>query len=185
MKKYPELVTDRLILKAFQERDAPAIQDLAGAREVAEMTLNIPYPYTDGMAEIWMSTHQEEFESGMGIIFAITEASSNYLIGAVGLTSTKRFNRAELGYWIGKPFWGKGYATEAALELVRYGFEEMKLNKISASHMTRNPASGRVMEKLGMEKEGVLKQHALKWDQFVDLAVYGLLAESWREDRDL
>jgi RimJ/RimL family protein N-acetyltransferase len=55
----------------------------------------------------------------------------------------------------------------------------MQLNKIHASHMTRNPSSGRVMQKIGMESEGILKQHALKWDEFVDLAVYGILASSW------
>lgn len=183
MSKYPEIVTDRLILRGFRDDDAPVIRDLAGAREVAEMTLNIPHPYLDGMAEIWMSSHEEEYESGMGIVFAIIQKSTDYLIGAVGLTVSKRFARAELGYWIGKSYWGQGYATEAARALVKYGFEEMKLNKISATHMTRNPASGKVMMKIGMEQEGILKQHALKWDQFVDLAAYGLLAETWRKDQ--
>mgnify|MGYP002640191016 CR=1 FL=1 len=181
MKIYPTLTTERLLLRKFQVTDASVIQELAGAYEVAEMTLNIPHPYLEGMAEIWMESHQEEFEAGMGIVFAIEESQTKKLAGAIGLVVTKRFNRGELGYWVGQPYWGKGYATEAAHELLRYGFETIKLNKISATHMTRNPASGRVMQKIGMEKEGVLKQHALKWDQFVDLAAYGILADNWSE----
>jgi len=181
MKNYPELKTEHLLLRRFEDRDAGAIQTLAGEYAVAEMTLNIPHPYIDGMAQIWLESHQAEFESGMGVVFAMHEKTTDQLVGAVGLTVMKRFNRAELGYWVGKPFWGTGYATEASEEVLRYGFQIMKLNKISASHMTRNPASGKVMLKIGMEKEGLLKQHALKWDQFVDLAVYGILAEKWQD----
>ncbi len=179
MKKYPEITTDRLLLRGFQAHDALEIQKLAGAFEVAEMTLNIPHPYLDGMAETWMENHQKNFESGEGVVFAMIDLKSGMLVGAVGLTVTPRFKRAELGYWIGKPFWGRGFATEASKAVLAYGFEEMQLNKIHASHMMRNPASGRVMQKIGMEHEGVLKQHALKWDQFVDLAIYGILASTW------
>ncbi len=179
MKKYPELKTERLILRGFQDSDAPAIQELAGVYEVAEMTLNIPHPYLDGMAETWIATHQEDFEAGGGVVFAMIDQKSELLMGAAGLIVTHRFNRAELGYWVGKPYWGHGYATEASEALLKYGFEMMQLNKIHASHMTRNPTSGRVMEKIGMEQEGILKQHALKWDEYVDLAVYGILSSSW------
>ncbi len=179
MKEYPELATERLSLRGFHAADAHDIQKLAGSYAVAEMTLNIPHPYSDGMAESWMAGHQLDFESGAGVVFAMIDSQSRNLIGAVGLRVTKRFSRAELGYWVGKPYWGKGYATEASEALIRYGFKEMQLNKICATHMTRNPASGRVMQKIGMEQEGILKQHALKWDQFVDMVAYGLLATTW------
>ncbi|NQV14217.1 GNAT family N-acetyltransferase [bacterium] len=183
MSNYPELHTDRLVLRAFQLSDATEVQMLAGAREVAEMTLNIPHPYSNGLAENWISSHKKDFEAGMGMRFAIVEKETAKLIGAIGLIITERFNRAELGYWVGKPYWGKGFATEATKELLRYGFQELKLNKVYATHMTRNPASGRVLQKIGMQLEGLLKQHALKWDQFVDLAAYGILAESWHSSQ--
>jgi len=181
MNNYPKINTERLLLRGFLPGDAPRIQELAGAFEIAEMTLNIPHPYLDGMAETWMESHPKEFDAGAGVVFAMTEAQSEELLGAVGLTITKRFNRAELGYWVGKPFWGRGYATEAARAVLKYGFEELQLNKIYATHMTRNPASGRIMQKLGMQQEGLLKQHALKWDQFVDLAAYGILSDTWQK----
>ena len=132
-----------------------------------------------------MESHEKDFESGEGVVFAMIDLQSEKLLGAIGLTVTLRFNRAELGYWVGKPFWGQGYATEASKAMLKYGFEVMKLNKIHASHMMQNPASGRVMEKIGMQREGVLKQHALKWDQFVDLAVFGALSSSWQAEQSL
>jgi RimJ/RimL family protein N-acetyltransferase len=111
----------------------------------------------------------------------LIDFQSEKLVGAVGLTITKRFSRAELGYWVGKPFWGKGFATEASRAVLKYGFEGLQLNKIYATHMTRNPASGKVMQKIGMDQEGLLKQHALKWDQYLDLAAYGILSTTWRQ----
>jgi RimJ/RimL family protein N-acetyltransferase len=176
------LGTDRLTLRKFRVSDASRVEELAGAREVAEMTLNIPYPYESGLAEEWFQSHQDDFESGEGVVFALIRKDNLELIGAMGLIFTPRFHRAELGYWIGKPYWGLGYATEAAHEIVRYGFEERGLNRIYATHMTKNPASGRVMQKLGMTQEGCLRQHALKWDEFVDMAIFGLLKKEWSEN---
>jgi len=176
---YPELDTARLTLRKFRVSDAPVVEELAGAVEVAEMTLNIPHPYEVGLAEEWFQTHQSDYELGEGVVFAMVNKETLDLIGAIGLIITPRYSRAELGYWIGKPFWGKGFATEAAHELLRFGFQELKLNRIYATHMTQNPASGRVMEKLGMTREGILRQHALKWDKFVDLATYGILSHEW------
>ncbi|MCF7825322.1 MAG: GNAT family N-acetyltransferase [Candidatus Marinimicrobia bacterium] len=181
MGNYPEILTKRLLLRGFQPADAPEVQLLAGSIEVAKMTLNIPHPYLDGMAEDWIASHQQDFNTGDAVVFAMVDVQSGNLVGAIGLMITKRFNRAELGYWVGHPFWGRGYATEAAQAILRYGFEELQLNKIYATHMTRNPASGRVMQKIGMDQEGVLKQHALKWDHFVDLAAYGILATTWQQ----
>lgn len=181
MTNFPQLHTQRLLLRRFQATDAKDVQKYAGAYEVAEMTLNIPHPYLDGMARAWMDSHQQDFELGRSVVFALVSRSSNQLVGTVGLILEKRFNRAELGYWIGKPFWGQGFATEASTAVLQYGFNELKLNRIFATHMTRNPASGRVLEKIGMTHEGTLRQHALKWDSYVDLAAYGILHEAWQE----
>ena len=87
--------------------------------------------------------------------------------------------RAELGYWIGKPYWGQGYCTEAARATLDFGFEQLGLNRIFAHHFARNPASGRVMQKIGMTREGRLRQHVKKWDAFEDLELYGILKDHW------
>ena len=82
---------------------------------------------------------------------------------------------AEIGYWIGKPHWGKGYCTEAVTALVQYGFDSLGFERIFATHFRKNPASGRVMQKAGMKFEGRLRHHVKKWGEFYDLEVYSLL----------
>lgn len=159
--------------------DADSVQRLAGDRAIADKVLNIPHPYKDGVAEEWIATHQPGFDAGELANFAIVLGAENELIGAIGLTIVPRFNRAVLGYWIGTPYWGMGYCTEAARAILEYGFSKLKLNRIHASHMSRNPASGNVMRKLGMTHEGRARQHAKKWDVFEDLELYGILRDEW------
>jgi RimJ/RimL family protein N-acetyltransferase len=176
----PTLETERLVLRAFTVADAPVVKTLAGAREIASTTLNVPHPYEDGMADTWIGTHAAGYAAGEQATYAVALKDSDDLVGAIGLTVASDHARAELGYWIGVPYWNRGYASEAAVEIVRFGFEELELNKIYAIHLVRNPASGRVMQKAGMRYEGRLRQHVRKWDAFEDLAFYGVLAAEWR-----
>ena len=175
--KQQALETQRLHLRPFSLTDVPIIQKLAGDEAIAATTLNIPHPYEDGMAEEWIGSHQERFEKGEAIIFAITLRDEKTLIGAIGLEINQPHERAELGYWIGKPYWNKGYCTEAAKEVVRFGFVTYKMHRIYATHFSRNKASGRVMEKIGMQHEGRLRRHVKKWGRFEDLEIYGILLE--------
>ncbi len=92
---------------------------------------------------------------------------------------TPEFQLAEMGYWIGVPFWGRGYCTEAAQRVIEYGFEDLNLNRIQGTHYTDNPASGRVMVKLGMAYEGCRRQHTRKDGAFKDINLYGLLRQDW------
>ena len=179
MTKMPILRTERLILRPFAPSDAADVQRLAGEWEIADTTLNIPHPYEDGMAEEWIATHESRFDEGKLCNFAVTLRDSDELVGAMGLVITPRFDHAELGYWIGKPYWGKGFCTEAARAVVEYGFTHLGLHRIHASHMARNPASGRVMRNIGMKPEGVLQGHVKKWDKYEDLVLYGILSEEW------
>jgi RimJ/RimL family protein N-acetyltransferase len=177
--KRPILQTARLLLRPFELTDAKDVQRLAGEWAIADTTLNIPHPYSDGMAEKWIATHQPEFDAGKLSNFAITLTEAGNLIGAIGLAILSRFDRAELGYWVGVPYWNKGYCTEAARAVLEYGFSELKLNRIYASHLSRNPASGRVMIKLGMKYEGRVREHAKRWDRYEDLELYGILSREW------
>jgi RimJ/RimL family protein N-acetyltransferase len=139
------------------------------------MTMAIPHPYEDGMAEAWIGTHRQAFEEDKEAVFAITLREGGSLAGCIGLTINREHVRAELGYWIGKPYWSNGYCTEAAREMVRFGFEELGLNRIHSIHFGRNPASGRVMAKIGMTREGCQRQHIKKWGSFEDLVTYAIL----------
>ncbi|MGO8704058.1 MAG: GNAT family N-acetyltransferase [Candidatus Brocadiia bacterium] len=179
MAKLPILETARLILRPFEAADAKNVQRLAGNRAVAEYTANIPHPYEDGMAEEWISGHQSAFEAGKSATFAIVLRESRELIGAAGLGIVRRFDHAELGYWIGLPYWNKGFCTAAAKELLRFAFQDLKLHRVYASHFAMNPASGRVMQKLGMTHEGVRREHVKRWGRYNDLVQYGILSSEW------
>ncbi len=176
MPRQNTLETDRLLLRSFTLDDVDAVQKLASAKEVAANTLTIPHPYTAKDAEEWIRPQREQFENGENATFAITQKSSGELIGAIGLVINQEHQFAELGYWIGKPFWNQGYCTEAALTIIHYGFKSMGLHRIFARVFKRNPASGRVLEKAGMQYEGCLREAVYKWNHFEDLYVYGILA---------
>ena len=79
-------------------------------------------------------------------------------------------------------YWGKGYATEAAREMLGYGFESLGLHRIFATCFPHNPASGRILKKIGMQYEGCQRQHLLKWGQFVDSELYGILRREWARE---
>jgi RimJ/RimL family protein N-acetyltransferase len=159
--------------------DASTVQRLAGDRLIADTTLNIPHPYEDGMAEKWIETHRPDYDSGTLATFAIVLRDGEQLIGAIGLRINRDLNKGELGYWVGKPSWNMGYATEASTAILDFGFSELELNRISATHFARNPSSGRVMEKAGMLLEGTARQDTMKWGKYEDLVRYSMLREDW------
>ena len=175
----PIIETERLILRPFCLGDAKDVQRLAGERDIADTTLTIPHPYEDGMAEEWIAGEEAACKEGKAITLAITLRSDESLIGGIGFKIDRQHDRAELGYWVGKPFWNCGYATEAARALLAYGFRELALNRIHAAHMARNPASGRVMEKLGMLYEGTARQEMKKLGRYEDLVSYAILRDDW------
>lgn len=177
--KHPTLLSERLVLRPFNNDDAAVVQKLAGEPEIADTTLNIPHPYEDGMAEQWISQHRDWFQAGTNVVFAVEFAESCQLIGAIGIAIERDFNKGELGYWIGRPYWNNGYGTEAGRRILEYGFKELCLNRIAARHLARNPASGRVMRKLDMSHEGTLRQDTVKWGTFEDLEIYSILRSEW------
>jgi len=152
--------------------DIADIVSLANNRKVADMTLSIPHPYQPKDAIAWINTATEGLKDESHFIFAICPLPGNNFIGGIGLEINKRFNRAELGFWIGEPYWNNGYTTEASAAVLQFGFNELTLNKIYATHFIGNPASGRVMQKNGMVKEGELVDHLKKGDRYVSLIQY-------------
>ncbi len=173
------LETPRLVLRAYSENDIAALIHLAGAREVAATTLRIPHPYTEQAAHEFVATCTAESKAGPPTRFAITLRGDGQLCGGVGLRLDEPHQHAELGYWLGVPFWGQGYATEAARAMLDYGFERFQLHRIYASYVAHNVASGKVLRKIGMKHEGCQRGHICKWEKFYDLELYGML----RSDR--
>ena len=150
------------------------------------MCIRDSYPYPKGGGAKWIATHAACRESGDGYAFAIwrsDQAEVESLIGAIGLEINKEDHNAELGYGLGREFWNQGYCTEAAIAMIEFGFESLGLRRIVSEHMARNPASGKVMEKAGMTREGLRRKHVRKWGVFEDVVVYGILADDRRVDR--
>lgn len=175
MSSKPTLETARLKLRPYTAADIPELLPLVGAREVAATTLRIAHPYTEQDARAFLELAQDPDK----IWLAITLRSGGHQVGGIGLRVDQQHQHAELGYWLGTDHWGYGFATEAAREMLRYGFKDLKLHRIFASHFGHNPASGRVLQKIGMRYEGCQRQHLRKWDQFVDSELYGIVRQDW------
>ena len=138
--------TQRLRLRALDYRDARRIAVLAGDWDIARMTGRIPHPYSDELAEQWISDLADG-ECVRGIVH------QNVLVGLCGYMPEN--GAAEIGYWIGKPWWGRGFATEAAGALIDYCFHEVGFERVTCGHFVDNPASARVISKLGFRYTGV------------------------------
>lgn len=180
----PTLTTKRLTLRPFVLEDAWDVERLAGMREIADTTLNIPHPYPVGAASRWIETHAPAWAAGTGVTYAIVETSNGKLAGVVSLMRIhKEHRRAELGYWIAVDRWNRGFATEASASILDFGFQTLGLHRIESTHFVRNPASGKVMQKLGMHQEGIERDSAVKWDRYESLVRYAILEPEWTARR--
>jgi RimJ/RimL family protein N-acetyltransferase len=146
--------TPRLLLRAPLRTDAPRLALLAGDYEVASMTGTIPYPYSEEMAVEWIDSVLAGEE---GVVFVIVR--SDALIGCTGYRAFGN-DHAELGYWIGRPYWGLGYATEAVRALIVYAFETDGFDYLTVGHFQDNPASERIIAKFGFTPQGFIERES-------------------------
>jgi RimJ/RimL family protein N-acetyltransferase len=169
------ITTKRLLLRLFLKSDAVAVTKLCNNYNIYKNTLYLPYPYSIDDALSWIDNHLDNFSTNKSYEFAITDKESGELYGAIALSNNQKFNNGEIAYWIGEKFWGNGYATEAAQAILQFAFEEKQYHKVFARYFNSNPASGRVMQKLGLKKEGILIDHVRKESRFEDLVYYGII----------
>jgi ribosomal-protein-alanine N-acetyltransferase len=165
-----KIKTQRLVLRPPVLADAADICLLAGDYDVASMTGTIPHPYSQQVAAEWIA---EAIAGEEGVVFVIEDDGK-----LIGCTGYRPFgdDHAELGYWIGKPYWGQGYATEAVMTLVAHAFDVDGFDYVTAGHFADNPASARVLRKLGFVTQG---------DEMRDCAASGMTAHclTYRLDR--
>ncbi|OIJ13445.1 GNAT family N-acetyltransferase [Anaerobacillus alkalilacustris] len=171
--------TKRLLLRPFVIEDALVVQSLATNIDLAKTTLHIPYPYPDGLAQQWITIINEKMKKGSSYTFAIVLKGSLEVVGCVMLNIALNHNRGELAYWIGKPYWDNGYATEASKCIIKFAFKDLHLNRIWACVMKKNKPSIGVMRKVGLRHEGTFPQHVLKWGVYEDVAYYGIVKEQY------
>ena len=179
--RLPELTTNRLILRNMRMSDARDIYEYSCDPQVARHVL----------WEAHQSIHQtkayiryvlRQYRMGSPSSFCIALKETGKVIGTIGFMWVSNENRsAEVGYSLSRAYWNRGYMTEALAAVLRFGFEELNLNRIEAQFECDNPASGRVMEHVGMRREGTLKERLYNKSRFVDVELYAILREEWRK----
>ena len=169
----PSLSSPRLKLRPFIASDADAVRNLAGHPAIAAGTIGVPHPYPEGLATQWIARHPDEWGRRSAVTFAIELKSTHQLVGSISLMRMTQ-DSAELGYWVGVPYWNRGYCTEAAQQLIDFGFNKLGLNRIIGKHLVSNPASGGVLVKCGFTR--IVNPHMELWknDEPVKLFHYYL-----------
>lgn len=171
MSRIPTLHATRITLSPFTLADAPLVQLYAGDARIAAATAFVPHPYPDGAAEKWIAAHHAQFLEKTNVTLAIRSPGGN-LLGAINLKLTLCEKLGEISYWIAVPFWNKGVCTEAARLVIRHGFEAWDLEKMRAHHFAKNRASGRVLEKAGMKRAGIIPRSLMKNGELIDTVQY-------------
>lgn len=171
------IVSGRIYLSEIEPADKAAYLEHLSEKEIYDRTLRIPFPYTEADADEWLALVMKSTqEHGQPVNWAIRN-QEHYLIGGVGFDglSIGKSHRAELGYWLAKPYWNQGIMTAVVRTACAFAFREWRLVKITARVFDFNTGSARVLEKCGFEQEGFLKKHVLKDGRCIDIRAYGLI----------
>jgi RimJ/RimL family protein N-acetyltransferase len=166
--------TTRLTLRPFRETDARRIAYLAGDYDVAKMCGRVPHPYPVAAAHSWLEKIDQDRDSGVEFPFAI-ELRIDGLIGSCGVMRVGDPEAAtwEIGYWLGMPYWGFGFAAEAGRALMGWARDTLGAKVFLAGHFADNPASGKVLRKLGFshthsaELYGLARQRVDRCERYV------------------
>ena len=183
--RLPELETEDLILRKPRMRDAKDIFRYASDPKVARYVLWEPHRSVSETAS-FVRDLRVRIRAGYPSSWVVTLRETGLVIGTIGFVwySTDN-NAAELGYSFSREYWNHGYATQALKAVIDTAFRSLPLNRLEAQHDVRNPASGRVMEKCGMRKEGVLRQRIKNKGEFVDVALWSFLRADLDPQADL
>ena len=180
----PTLETERLILRRIAMRDAKDIFEYSRDPEVARHVLWSAQKDI-GEARDYCRYMMKRYRSDQPSSWGIIDKRTEHLVGTIGYMDYSEDNATvELGYSLARWMWNGGYMTEALRRVIAYTFEAMDINRIEAQHELDNPASGRVMEKCGMRKEGELRQRLCNKGRFVDVALYAMLQEDYKKQRN-
>ena len=180
-KHIPTLTTERLELRKMCVSDAVDMYDYAKRREVTKYLLWSPHPSAE-YSKTFLKFVSKKYRSGQFYDWALVERSSGKMIGTCGFTSIDiEHKKGEIGYVINPDFWGLGYAPEAALEMLRFGFSELELNRIECRFMKENEASFKVMKKLNMTFEGYMRDAMYVKGEYRTIGVCSILKDEFEK----
>jgi RimJ/RimL family protein N-acetyltransferase len=171
------VVNDQVGLTEMRVTDKAALIEHLNDRDIYDRTLRIPYPYTEADAEAWLAlVARATEEQGHPVTWAIRDRQ-DHLVGAVGFSELQlgQSHRAEIGYWLARPHWGRGIMTAVVRTACGHAFGEWELLKIVAHVRPNNLASARVLEKNGFVQEGYLRRHFRKDGQYLDARFFALI----------
>lgn len=181
------LETSRLVLRPLREGDEVPLADLLQDPEIHRWTASIPFPYSVEDGREYIALRAKLDPCGESFVWAITDRITDQLMGTIGLHDVvPDRGRAELGYWIGERFQGHGYTTEAARRVVSWSFETAGFERIQATYLPGNSASAAIMQKIGMQPEGLLRGYGFKNDEHHDLYLRAVLKgdSTWMSTAD-
>ncbi len=162
----------RFILRPFKKGDETSLMENINNKTIARNTLRIPYPYKLNDARWWVNHNLKlnRKKKKVEINFAIE--INKEVVGGIGLDKMFYGHSAEIGYWLGKKYWGQGIMTEAVKLVTKYGFEKLGLTRIYAFVFLFNKASAAVLKNTGFKYEGKLKKHVKKDNKFLDDLIF-------------
>ena len=174
--------TKRLVLRDFNEDDWEAVHEYASDPEVVRYMEWGPNTEEETRNFIKRAISHQNEKPRRNFTLAIVLKSEGKLIGGCGIVVSDPENRqGYIGYCLNRNFWGRGYATEVAEALVKFGFERLNLHRIFATCDPKNLASARVLEKVGMKLEGHLREHKLAKGKWKDSLLYAILDYEWKK----
>ena len=161
----------KIVLRPFKKGDEESLIRNINDKEIYKRTLRIPFPYKLKDAKEWVkgciSSAKKRQKNSVNFAITINEE----VIGGIGFDQIQQ-HKAEIGYWLAKQYWNKGIMTEAARLATKFGFDNLKLRRVSAYVFLKNNASARVLEKNGYRKEGLLRKYHLKDGKYIDAMLY-------------
>jgi len=177
-----EIEGERIVLRKLRLSDALDIYKNLQDKEMVKWTLNIPWPYKKQDAVKWIKRTHYKIKNKKEYAFGIVLKTENRIIGAISLMHIDWKNKnAEIGYWLGKKYWGKGYMTEAVRLILKFAFEKLKLHRIYANLFEENVASRRVLEKAGFKLEGIMREHRYRYNKWHNELKFGILKKEYEK----
>ncbi|MDB5397105.1 MAG: N-acetyltransferase [Rhodospirillales bacterium] len=171
--------TDRLVLRCPAAADASQISSLLGNWNVAHWVVRVPFPFRPEHAAAWIARSAEERAVGAGWPFLITLRDGHALMGSMDLSLEGDRSSGALGYWLGEDYWGQGYATEAAVAMIGFAFDILKLKEVTANALPDNLRSIRVLEKAGLRHVGRQVEDTVERGR-VDTELFALKRSTWQ-----
>ncbi len=175
---YPVIATARLRLRAFETADTPRLVALAS--EMADATIGVSHPTTTEYAQRWIESHALAWEARQSLHWAVSTLADDRVVGYAGLLDIDlESQQAELSLWVGGRSERRGYTADSAQAVLAFAFTALGMNRVYGSHTAKHPRFPRILTRIGMRREGLLRQRVRTSEQFADVLVWAVLKADW------